>query len=274
MPRALLLMLILVTGTVVSVSAQNRSRDFGRAADEWCRDVQGYGPRASHCDVREEILTGVNALDVDTGGNGGIRIRGTATGPIRLRTRLYAHADTDAVARDLVSAIQLSTSGGRVRVTGPEDRRREGWAADFEVEVPDSTPLVLNTRNGGIAIEAYAGKADVQTVNGGISLNRTSGEFRGRTTNGGLRIELDGNRWEGRGLDLVTTNGGITLVVPDNYSAELDAATTNGGVKVDFPVTLQRGTSERQQRITTTLGAGGAPLRMITTNGGLKITRR
>jgi hypothetical protein len=61
------------------------------------------------------------------------------------------------------------------------------------------------------------------------------------------------------------------MTVPDNYSAVLDTGTVNGRLSIDFPVTVQ-GTLTR--RLTTTLGAGGARIRAVTTNGGVTIRRR
>ena len=59
--------------------------------------------------------------------------------------------------------------------------------------------------------------------------------------------------------------------VPDNYNAHLETGTTNGRVSIDFPVTVQ-GSFHKQ--LNTTLGAGGARIRAITTNGGVTIRRR
>jgi len=47
----------------------------------------------------------------------------------------------------------------------------------------------------------------------------------------------------------------------------------NGGFRVDFPMTIQ-GELSMHRGITTTLGSGGPPVRVRTTNGGLKINRR
>jgi hypothetical protein len=75
----------------------------------------------------------------------------------------------------------------------------------------------------------------------------------------------------GDGLDVQTTNGGVTVLVPESYSAELLVATTNGGFDIDFPVTIQ-GRIGRQLR--TSLGEGGSPIRVATTNGGVRLARR
>ena len=52
--------------------------------------------------------------------------------------------------------------------------------------------------------------------------------------NGGLSIDLAGAGWDGGGMDVRTTNGGVTLSIPENYSAHLETGTVNGGLKTDF----------------------------------------
>ena len=44
----------------------------------------------------------------------------------------------------------------------------------------------------------------------------------------------------------------------------------NGGLRIDFPITVQ-GELTSRRGITTTLGSGGPPVRVRTTNGGVKI---
>jgi hypothetical protein len=68
----------------------------------------------------------------------------------------------------------------------------------------------------------------------------------------------------------VTSNGGVHLLIPSSYSAQLETGTTNGGIDIDFPVTV-RGRIGR--RITTELGRGGPLIRAITTNGGVDVRR-
>jgi hypothetical protein len=97
-----------------------------------------------------------------------------------------------------------------------------------------------------------------------------SGDVRGSTVNGGLNVELDGDHWEGAGLDARTTNGGVSVKVPDGYSCRLAVATVNGGVRADFPLTVQ---GRLDKNLDVTLGAGGAPVRLATTNGGVHLKR-
>jgi hypothetical protein len=272
---------VLVMATV-DLSAQGRRTPrndrgfdgFGLSADDWCRDADRNGRYRTSCDVREETLSRVNLLDVDPGGNGGIRVRGTSGSTTRVRFRIVGNARDERDARDLVNDVRITTNGGRIRVTGPDSRDEQWWNVQVEIETPRDTPLALSTRNGGIALEGMSGRSRFETSNGGVSLVDVSGDVQGRTTNGGLRVILDGSRWEGEGLNVETTNGGVHMELPAGYNAELHTETRNGGLSIDFPVTVTGRLSDTRRRIDTTIGSGGAPLRVRTVNGGVRIVRR
>jgi DUF4097 and DUF4098 domain-containing protein YvlB len=108
-------------------------------------------------------------------------------------------------------------------------------------------------------------------VNGGIRLRDVGGDMHGRTVNGGITADLSGARWDGAGLDLETTNGGVKLRLPRDYSAELEAGTTNGGLRIGFPIVVQGNLTRLTRNIVTTLGSGGPRLRLRTVNGAVTI---
>jgi hypothetical protein len=268
-----LLVPLLVTCVAVGVAAgaaqRDVDRDFGQSADAWCDD--GWDERrARHCEVREETIGGGNPLDVDAGPNGGISIRGWNGSDVHIRAKITTHADSREEARTLAAGVRLETGGGQIRAVGP-DSNDGRFSVSFEIQVPRHGQLTLNTQNGGISIHDFRGSAKFRARNGGVSLGDVGGDIRGETTNGGLNVDLTGDRWDGQGLDIETHNGGVRLRVPANYSAELETGTTNGGFRIDFPITVQ---GRIGRRLETTLGAGGAKIRAITTNGGVTITRR
>jgi hypothetical protein len=88
-----------------------------------------------------------------------------------------------------------------------------------------------------------------------------------------LTVRLNGTRWEGTGIDVETTNGGVNLTIPEGFNADLTTQTQNGGFRTDFPMTIQGELSPRRG-ISTTLGSGGPPVNVRTTNGGLRINKR
>lgn len=144
----------------------------------------------------------------------------------------------------------------------------------YRINVPRKNDLDLNANNGGVSITGVHGNVRFDTTNGGVRLTDLAGRVSGSTRNGGLTVNLGGSRWEGDGIDVETSNGGVTLAIPDGYNAALDAGTTNGGLRVDFPVTVQGTLTGRRNTLSTTLGSGGPEVRVRTTNGGVKIGRR
>ena len=81
------------------------------------------------------------------------------------------------------------------------------------------------TTNGGIGIDNVSSRAEFKTVNGGVKLSRMGGDVEGRTSNGGVDVDLEGSTWDGAGLDVQTTNGGVHLTIPVQYSAHLETGT-------------------------------------------------
>ena len=261
-----LLIAALVTFAGVAVFAQDKSKSLQ------CRDDNWYNDRlVSNCEMREQTLgLSGGTIGIDGRQNGGVSVKGWDQNQILVRARVQTGAPTAEEARALGQQIRIETSGAKIFASGPDSRRNYHWDVSYEVFVPRRADLSVETHNGGISISDVNGKIDFSAVNGGVNLKRIGGAVRGFTTNGGLNIELGGDRWDGEALDVSTTNGGITMAVPENYSAHLQTGTVNGSVNVDFPVTVQGRISKN---IALNLGSGGAPVKATTTNGGVRLKR-
>jgi hypothetical protein len=225
----------------------------------------------SHCEMKEQTLgTSRGPIDVNPGPNGGVTVRGWDRGDILLRAQVITAAESDAEARAMTSQIRLSSGAGQIKAEGPEMNRRQSWSVSYEIFVPRQSDVHAKAHNGGIRIADVRGTIEFEAVNGGVTLSRLSGNVKGHTANGGLTIELAGDRWDGQGMDVATTNGGVKLDVPNGYSAHFETATTNGGINVDFPVSVS-GKIDREASFD--VGQGGATIRVVTTNGGVKIRK-
>jgi hypothetical protein len=218
-------------------------------SDAWCRD--GDHDRPTHCEVREFTVPAGQPIEVDAAPNGGIDVEGGSGGQVRVQAKVVAQGYSEEEARQIASQVRIETSG-TIRAEGPPTRSRRSWHVSYRLTVPEGAQLSL------------------RTVNGGVHVDRASGHVTGRTQNGGLHVQLEGTAWEGEGLDLETSNGGVHLLVPEGYNAELETGTVNGGLDLDFPVTVQ---GRVKKRINVTLGRGGAPIRAVTTNGGISLRR-
>ncbi len=240
--------------------------------DDPCRD-RGWDDDSSRtCEVREYTLP-PGPLTVDGGRNGGIRVEGWDRNEIGIQAIVTARGRDEAEAARLASEVQVQAGGGKVMSTGPSTQGRASWSVSYRIRVPRQNDLDLSANNGGISIVEVAGTIRFDTTNGGVRLSDVGGDVRGATRNGGVAIALGGRQWDGTGLDVETRNGGVTLSIPDGYNADLTTRTVNGGFRTEFPLTLQ-GELTARNGISTTLGAGGAPVSVRTTNGGVRINRR
>jgi DUF4097 and DUF4098 domain-containing protein YvlB len=270
---AMILSLAILCLACGSAFAQRSGRDDRGKEDRGlsCNDNWG-GDRPSRCAIKEQMVAATGGtVTVDGRKNGGVTVRGWDRNEIFVRAKIQTWADTDAEAQALAGQIRIDTGGANIHAEGPETRDQQGWAVSFEVSVPRNSNLSLKAHNGGIGISEVRGQIEFSTMNGGVSLRRLAGKVKGQTMNGGLSIDLVGNGWDGEGVDVSTTNGGVTLSIPENYSARLETGTVNGGLKTDFPVTLQ---GEVKRELSLDLGSGGQTIRAMTTNGGVSIKRK
>jgi hypothetical protein len=244
------------------------------AASDWCGG-ENSGDRKLVCEVREYTVPATGGvLAVDAKPNGGIDVQGGGRSDVHVYAKVVATAESKERAKQIATAVQVTAAADRISATGParadED---ESWSVSYRLAVPERTSLALESTNGGISIANVDGQIGFKTINGGVKLSALSGEVKGRTNNGGVSIDFDGPSWQGEGLDVETHNGGVKLTMPDNYSAHLQTGTVNGGLQLGIPMETQPD-GRRQRSVDTQLGAGGALIRVHTTNGGIRLTRK
>jgi len=263
------LILALVTFTGVTVFSQ---KEKVKDKSLTCNENSWYNDRlVGNCEIREQTLAmSGGTIAIDGRQNGGVSVKGWDQNQVLVRARVQTGAPTADEAKSLAGQVRIETSGARIFASGPEGRKDYNWNVSYEVFVPRRADLSVETQNGGIAIADVNGRIDFTALNGGVVLKRVGGAVRGSTTNGGLVIELAGDRWDGESLDVSTTNGGVIMSVPENYSAHLQTGTVNGSVNVDFPVNVQ---GRLTKQVAFDLGSGGATVKAMTTNGGVHLKR-
>ncbi len=171
------------------------------------------------CETRDLALAAPagQPLTVDAGPNGGITVHGWDGPNVRVRAKVQAWSTSDEKAAARAKRITIDTQNNALRAADPD--KDKDWSVSYEIFVPRATALALNTVNGGISLDNLQAAITFATVNGGVSLASLGGQVKGATTNGGINITLTGSQWDGKGLDVSTTNGGINWNLPRTYSA-------------------------------------------------------
>jgi len=264
----LVLAMVFSSGTVAF--SQDKSDKQYKKSDFCANNNYSYNDKITYKETREMTMNAGSLLTVDGQRNGGIRVKGENRSNVLVRACVQTTGETEQEAQAVAKNIRIET-GSTVRAENtPGD---SGWAVSYEILVPRSTNLKLTAHNGGISISGVDGTMEFETRNGGIHLSDVAGDVKGRTTNGGVHVALSGNSWKGSGLDLQTTNGGVHLSMPETYAARIETGTVNGGFKSDIAaLNVERTERQRAVRLNTDLNGGGAPIRLITTNGGVKIS--
>ncbi len=143
------------------------------------------------------------------------------------------------------------------------------YEANFSVTAPDSIELIMNTINGHISIDSWKSDVFCSAINGSISAIEHLGDLRILSSNGSIyctTLSLDTTNV----IELGTSNGGITILLPANISAYFNAATINGIVTISGFQNVEYQVNAANQKIGS-IGQGGASLHLSTVNGNIEI---
>ncbi|OGX88547.1 DUF4097 family beta strand repeat-containing protein [Hymenobacter glacialis] len=254
----------------LSATAQTATEpQFKTGCDDgkWTR---GGSESKRFCEIRDLTMAvpAGQPLTISGGANGGITVHGWSGAEVRVRAKVQSWASSEAEARKRVQEVSIEAANNRLQASAAGSEERH--SVSYEVFVPQQTALVLNTVNGGISLDNLQADVQFSVVNGGVSLANLGGSVTGKTVNGGLDITLSGKQWDGKGLDVETTNGGITWNLPKGYSAQLETSTNMGSIRASMPVNKS---GMMRKELVTSLGNGGAPVKAVTVNGGIRVNQ-
>jgi hypothetical protein len=240
---------------------------------DWLDDCERHwnDDQEAHCEVRDVAVATTGSLGL-VSQNGVVEIRGAEGSAVRLRARIRAWGDTQDDARAVARDVRIAVSGGTVRADGPNTGRGEGWNVDFVGTVPRRYDLDLETQNGPLSVRDVTGRIEVESQNGPVDLRGVGGAVRARASNGPLTLEVTDTRVGEAGIVVETSNGPLTVTLPESIDARLIAGSVNGPISSEFDVPIRR--PERWSvsgDIDAQLGAGGGTIRARTSNGPLSI---
>jgi TonB family protein len=179
----------------------------------------------------------------------------------------------------------LETDGGNITVGQAASFvsvRTGGGQIDFG-EVHGS--VHAETGGGGIRIMYVAGPMEVESSGGSICLTRVAGKVQAATGDGTITAWINpdmpssGNTVQLAGASqLSSRNGDIIVFLPRNLAANIEATVANGDerrIEADPALHLAFQTvpmnGQNQMRATTVLNGGGAPLKLRTAGGKIRL---
>jgi DUF4097 and DUF4098 domain-containing protein YvlB len=238
--------------------------------------------------------------------NGRTHVIGEDRADVALRIVRAARGETAEDAAERAGAIQVTTheNGGElfVEVNVPGRFLLRG-KADLEVRVPRGTRVSVSSANGLVslsglraAVRAHSsngpvrvsdvvGDVEVHTSNARVRAECTCGRIVARSSNG--KIELAEHRGsidaatsngticcrlgsiDPAGVVLATSNGRITLDLPEQVDADVDIRVDNGTIRTQREMSCAP--REKEGRLRCTLGRGGAPIKLRASNGSVSL---
>ncbi len=225
---------------------------------------------------------------------------------VEVEVHKVARAESEEGAKRLLDDIQLQSAGApgslELEVVTPGRWNRRG-RADLEVRVPRQltvevsasngrvgvygirAPVRVRSSNGKVRLEDLIGDADVTATNAVVSCRCLRGRLTARSSNGNIKLEehrgsvdastsnglisVDVEELTSEGVQLATSNGRIVLELPEEVDADVDLRVDNGVIR--NARTLCRCTRDTTGRVRGTLGDGGAPIRLRTSNGSISL---
>lgn len=176
--------------------------------------------------------------------------------------------------------IEVEERGDRIIVTTRHPRKGNGgfwdWvfgdnvnsSVSYTIRVPKKCDIEATSTNGGIYVNDVEGRIRLRTTNGKINAEGLKGYVSARTTNGSVKVELEEVKVNEE-MEFLTTNGSVTLYIPDKINCNVNAKTTNGSIKTDFPLEVKG--KYGSKRLSGKINGGGPVIFIETTNGSIKI---
>ena len=204
------------------------------------------------------------------GSGSSIRVTATIENLQRVSYTATQEGDTVTVVADVANgpAWFNRDAGTHLEITVPERIELDLETSNGQVTVTGvSGPVTVATSNGRIEIAGVSGTVQARSSNGRIALDGVSGPVTAETSNGA--ISLSGTIPPGSVNRLRTSNGGVTVVLVDTPSLDLNARTNNGRVQVDRPITTSG--APDPTHLVGVIGAGGPQMEIQTSNGNITI---
>lgn len=245
--------------------------------------------------IRDEEVRNVpnQPLTITAEHNGGIQVTNWDKPEISLKLCKQAAAGDEATARKVLGETKLEINGSNITVSSPERDNNYSLGTLLLVKAPKGATLDLTVRNGGISVHAFDGVVKAHARNGGISLKRSSGTLVAEAQNGGISIKDCGGdvsanlqngglsislpeRWEGKGLEAHTRNGGLVVTAPRNLATGVEITTSQHTSIVckDDVCNAAQQTWDNDGRRMFHFGTGNAQVHATTVNGGVVIKAR
>jgi hypothetical protein len=180
----------------------------------------------------------------------------------------------------------------RVTVETPAELTLQAKTSDGNVTLSGlKGELGLTTGDGNVDIDHVSGALRIKSGDGHVTISDAEGAIEARTSDGSLSVDglfravalhtsdgsLDVNLRQGTKLteasSIQSSDGSVTLHVPQNFAADLDVHSSDGRVDCALPLTVDHYQTGGSHELHGKLNGGGAALSIHTSDGNVRIVQ-
>jgi hypothetical protein len=180
----------------------------------------------------------------------------------------------------------------QVTVESPAQLTLEAKTSDGNVTLSGlQGDLGLTTGDGNLTLDHVSGNLRIKSGDGQVKITNADGAIDARTSDGNLSVEglfhalalhtsdgtldlslRDGTKLAGPST-IQSSDGSVTIRVPQNFAADLAVHTSDGRVDCALPLTIDNFQSggERGHELRGKVNGGGTPFTIHTSDGNVKI---
>jgi putative adhesin len=174
---------------------------------------------------------------------------------------------TEIRVRKLGDEIKIETvNPNRHRLFGFLDFGSRNARVDYEVWIPAHTDARLETCNGAVQAQGFAGALACDSVNGAIEIRDLTGPVKATTVNGSLRVYFKNGM---KKAHLETVNGSVEVSFDRSSSVRYDLSTVNGRIEGDFELAVEGKHGPKEAR--GSYNGGAETLQCETVNGSIRL---
>jgi len=243
------------------------------ACDVVVNTMHGGGrERAERGWTRSYTLAGADTAVEVANVNGTFDVEAVDGNTLEVTAVLVARGATEEDAKKTLARVEMveQADASRVHLEAkyPRELGRHGIEVNYTIRAPRSARVSVESVNGRVNVKGVFAGVKAETTNGSVNGDGLGNSVVASTTNGTIKVQMAS--MGGDGVSLETTNGSIDLKLPSDAKATLAARCVNGGIKVtDIP--FERSGEGSRRKLDGTINGGGAPVRLETVNGGIRV---
>jgi len=190
---------------------------------------------------------------------------------------VYDHQTGDSIELEVrlphgIHIISIGNHRTIVEIHMPREGNVHVHTGDGEIRLRDV--------KGELDLESGDGRVEVEGVDGTLHAHSGDGHVRARgrfdvldvsTSDGRIDAEALAGSSVGKGWDLKTGDGSVTLTVPENFAADVVMHTGDGHITLDMPLTVEGRYDSSNVR--GKLNGGGGVLNIHTGDGSIRLGR-